>query len=197
MNRSDLELMVGEEENILWKGKPDKRCFILESIFNPMLIFALIWGGVDALVISGLLVSTEESTEVASTPTIGIIFGFAFHLMPVWLYIAGIILSSMKHKHIEYIVTDKSIYISSGVFSFSYQMKTYSELIHIGIHRGMIDQKLGLGDIEMSCSHMTCHNENGVNIDVTNGQGFCICDIPNYQEVFSLIKGLQENSKRG
>ena len=44
---SDLKAMVGNDENILWRGRPDKKCFILESIFNPMLPFALIWGILD------------------------------------------------------------------------------------------------------------------------------------------------------
>ena len=41
--KSDLVLMVGRDENILWHGKPNKKCFILEVIFNPLLPFALIW----------------------------------------------------------------------------------------------------------------------------------------------------------
>ena len=32
---SELELMIGKDEKILWKGRPNKKCFILESIFNP------------------------------------------------------------------------------------------------------------------------------------------------------------------
>ena len=42
-SRSDLELMIGKDEKILWKGRPNKKCFILEGIFNPMLPFALVW----------------------------------------------------------------------------------------------------------------------------------------------------------
>lgn len=34
---SDLETMIGNNENILWRGRPDKKCFIFESIFNAML----------------------------------------------------------------------------------------------------------------------------------------------------------------
>ena len=35
----DLKGMIGENEKILWEGKPSKKCFILESIFNPLLPF--------------------------------------------------------------------------------------------------------------------------------------------------------------
>lgn len=35
--------MVGRDEKILWHGKPNKRYFVLEDIFNPLLPFALVW----------------------------------------------------------------------------------------------------------------------------------------------------------
>ena len=47
MGSEDLVCMVGNDETILWRGKPDKKCFVLEAIFNPMLIFAIIWGAID------------------------------------------------------------------------------------------------------------------------------------------------------
>ena len=37
-----LHNMVGKNENILWSGKPNFKCFLLEAIFNPLLIFSLI-----------------------------------------------------------------------------------------------------------------------------------------------------------
>ena len=41
--KTDLELMVGRGEKIFWQGRPNKKCYILEGIFNPLLPFALIW----------------------------------------------------------------------------------------------------------------------------------------------------------
>lgn len=39
-----LKAMIGKNETIYYEGKPDKKTFVLESIFNPLLPFALIWG---------------------------------------------------------------------------------------------------------------------------------------------------------
>ena len=39
----ELKSMVGLEETILYEGKPDKKCFIFESIFNPLMPFAIVW----------------------------------------------------------------------------------------------------------------------------------------------------------
>jgi hypothetical protein len=40
---NELTLLVGKGEKILYAGKPDKKCFIFESIFNPLLPFAVLW----------------------------------------------------------------------------------------------------------------------------------------------------------
>ena len=37
---NDLKKLVNENEKILYEGKPNKKCFVFESIFNPMMPFA-------------------------------------------------------------------------------------------------------------------------------------------------------------
>lgn len=39
---NELKSMVGRDETIMYEGKPDKKCFIFESIFNPLMPFAII-----------------------------------------------------------------------------------------------------------------------------------------------------------
>ena len=74
--KSELELMVGSNEKVLWKGKPNKRCFILEGIFNPMLPFALVWFLFDSI----FIVSTAMEAKTTGTiPIFSIIF-LLFHL---------------------------------------------------------------------------------------------------------------------
>ena len=34
----DLKSMVGQDEKIMWEGKPSKKCFIFESIFKASLV---------------------------------------------------------------------------------------------------------------------------------------------------------------
>lgn len=47
----ELKSMVGVDETILYEGKPDKKCFIFESIFNPLLPFAIVWAIIDVKII--------------------------------------------------------------------------------------------------------------------------------------------------
>lgn len=182
---SDLEAMVGRNETILWRGKPDKKCFILESIFNPMLPFALVWALFDLVFIGGIFLT--DTSMGAMVPFL-LVF-FAFHLMPVWMYIGGVVLAVRKYKNTEYIVTDKGIYISGGAFSYTYEMKPFTDLSHINIHRGIFDQWLGVGDVVTVCAH-TSSNTGGEHSSHSS-RGMSICDIPDYQKVFAMIKELQ------
>ncbi|MBD5493493.1 MAG: PH domain-containing protein [Lachnospiraceae bacterium] len=181
MYKSDLEAMVGMNESILWRGKPDKKCFILESIFNPMLPFALIWAIIDLAVV-GFTFSASGGMLMFILPFM------LMHLMPVWIYIGGVIMSFRKHRNTEYIITDKGIYVSGGIFAYKYEMKPFTDLSHINIHRGIFDQWLGVGDVVTVCSHTGYSSSSSHS---HSSHGLTICDIPDYQQVFAMVKQLQ------
>lgn len=186
MERSDLELMVGQNENVLWRGKPNKKCFLLESIFNPLLPFALIWAIVD---IGILLVFTFADRQAGSPRILSFVLPFlVLHLMPVWIYLGGVFLSVRKYKNTEYIITDKGIYVSGGTFSYNYEMKPFTDLSHINIHRGIFDQWLKVGDVVTVCNHTGYTSGNS---HTHASHGLTICDIADYKEVFALVKQLQ------
>ena len=184
--KSDLELMVGTKEQILWRGHPNKKCYILEGIFNPFLPFALIWLLFDSVFIAAFV---HNPTNDGGFALFAIIF-LLFHLMPVWIYLAGIAFIFRKYKHTEYIVTDKGVYVSGGLFAYTCQMKPYTEISRINIHRGIFDQQLKVGDVvfsgidDMSAPNVTV---NGRSVSM----GLSISDIPDYQKVFELVKKLQ------
>ncbi len=188
--KSELELMVDSNEKVLWKGKPNKRCFILEGIFNPMLPFALVWFLFDSI----FIVSTAMEAKATGTiPIFSIIF-LLFHLMPVWIYLGGIIFVLRRYKHTEYIVTDKGVYYSGGLFSYTCNMKPFTELARVNIHRGIIDQIIGVGDVVLTSNNIADYYSSNVRV---NGRpinvGITIADIKEYRKVFELIKKLQED----
>lgn len=183
---SELQGMIGPDENILWRGRPDKKCFILESIFNPMLPFALIWALFDSTFI-GAMIFTNAWVDMGGMILFFVGF-FAIHLMPVWMYLGGILMSFRKYRNTEYIVTDKGIYVSGGAFTYTCEMKPFTDLSHINIHRGIFDQWIGVGDVVSQCSHSSSGNSSRHG---GHSQGITICDIRDYQKVFQLIKNLQ------
>lgn len=193
--KSELELMVGSNEKILWKGKPNKRCFILEGIFNPMLPFALAWFLFDSLFIATFIGGAATSGAPAVFSIFPLIF-FLIHLMPVWIYLGGVIFVFRRYQHTEYIVTDKGVYISGGLFSYTCNMKPFTELARVNIHRGIIDQIIGVGDVVLMSNNIADYYNSDVRVNgrpVGTGFGITISDIKDYRKVFELIKKLQED----
>ena len=115
----DLKNMMNNER-IVWSGRPKKSCFVLECIFNPMLIFAFIWFMFDFMFISQIF--SSDLSELDSSVWMFVGF-FALHLMPVWIYLGGVIFSFRKLKNTEYAITDKGIYSTNGCFSKQYNFK--------------------------------------------------------------------------
>ncbi len=147
--KSELELMVGKDEKIFWKGKPNKRCYILEGIFNPLLPFAIIWFLFDSFFIASFVGTSIAAGAPTIFSIVPLIF-FALHMMPVWLYIGGVLFVLRSYQHTEYIVTDKGVYVSGGLFSYTCYMKPFTELSRVNIHRGIIDQIIGVGDVVLT-----------------------------------------------
>ena len=191
--KSELELMVGKDEKILWQGKPNKRCFILEGIFNPMLPIALVWFLFDSLFIAAFIGGAATPGAPAVFSIFPLIF-FLFHLMPVWIYLGGVIFVFRRYQHTEYIVTDKGVYISGGLFSYTCNMKPFTELARVNIHRGIIDQIIGVGDVVLTSNNVADLYSSNIRV---NGRpldvGTTIADIKDYRKVFEIIKKLQED----
>ena len=174
--KDELKKIVGENEKILYEGKPDFKCFLFESIFNPLLPFALVWAIFDFSILGFSIFQTEEKGFL-----LFIIPFMLLHLMPVWIYLGGVIFSIRKHRNTEYIVTDRAIYVSGGVFSKSFNTKPFAEMSHIDLHRGIFDQWFGVGDIIATSNQR--YGESAASIS--------ICSISNYTEIYNLIKKLQ------
>ncbi len=171
----ELEAAVGPNEKILYEGKPNKKCYIFESIFNPLLPFALLWGIIDSVLI-GSAFSSENKTLLSF-----VIPFMLLHMMPVWMYLGGIILTVKRYKNTAYIVTDRAIYVSSGVLEQNIATKPFAELSHINLHRGVFDRMFDVGDIIASSSHTI----NGVSVAIS------ISSISNYIDIYNLVKKLQ------
>ena len=174
--KDELKRLISDEEQILYEGKPDKKCFIFESIFNPLLPFAVLWAVIDFGILGAAIFTAEEKGFL-----LFIIPFMLLHLMPVWLYLGGVILSFRRQKNTNYIVTDRGIYVSGGVFSKTFNHKPFAELSHIDLHRGIFDQWFNVGDVIATSSQ---HGMEG-------SAAITISSISNYDDVYKMIKKLQ------
>ena len=182
---NELRLMVGDDEKIIYAGKPNKKCFLFECIFNPLLPFALIWGLIDFGVIGFSMTAKDEKAVFFLVPFM------LLHLMPVWIYLGGALMSFRRYQNTSYIVTDKAIYASGGVFSRHYNTKLFAELSHVNLHRGIFDQWFGVGDIVTTSAQANPATMNGRR--TSTNAGISIDSISNYMEVYNIVKKLQQD----
>ena len=172
----ELRAIVGPHERILYEGKPNKTCYIFESIFNPLLIVAVIWAVIDFGIIGGAFSQIDSGMSSFVVPFM------LLHLMPVWMYLGGVIFTARKYKNTAYIVTDRAIYVSGGIFTRNINAKPFAELSYINLHRGFFDQMFNVGDIIATTNQL---NQNGKAAVIS------ISSISDYIEVYNLVKKLQ------
>ena len=170
----ELKSMVGMDETILYEGKPDKKCFLFESILNPLLPIAIIWALLDMRFLGFAL----QSMQLFMLPFM------LFHMMPVWIYLSGVIFSFRKYRNTYYIVTDHAVYVSSGIFTMNLESKTFAELSRVNLHRGILDQMFNVGDVQITTNQFTRKNMPAL---------LNINSISNYTEVYQLVKKLQKD----
>lgn len=178
----DLSRMISKDEKVLWFSKPNKKCFILESVFNPFLPFALIWLIIDLLG----FIHFNSTLGVINGVSLMLVFFFILHLMPVWIYLGGVLTTFLRYKNTAFIVTTKGVYVSDGVFSKTQEMKPFTEISHISLHRGIFDQILGVGDVLFTCPNISYTTQRGSLPYVLS-----ISDIADYKKVFKMVKDLQ------
>ncbi len=183
-----LYSMINKDEKILWRGKPDRKCYIYEAIFNPMFFVALVWGLIDFTFLATIIAGTISSD--AQQSLFFVIPFFLIHLMPVWIYLGGVFFAHRAYVNTEYIITDKAVYCSGGVFSQNFETKPFFELSHVDIHRGIFDQYFGVGDVIITCNH----DGYNTNDSHSSAKGINICNIREFQKVYNMIKELNKDN---
>ena len=82
---TQIDEIIDDGEKILWRGKPKKSAYVLNA-FLKMLPIAIIWLAFDGAFIALLL--TQMGWDMIPAPMKVFIFVFfAFHLVPVWIWI--------------------------------------------------------------------------------------------------------------
>lgn len=158
-NRIEDLLLDGEE--ILWRGKPNKRVLKLESIFSALPI-VIIWVAFDAFIIS-VIISTMLNEVFSSGLLFFIIPFFILHLAPVWFWIGNIIKATKGYKNIDYAITNKRIIIRSGIIGINYQIFMFQEISSVNCKVGIFDKMFNVGDIYLKSSTLT-----GAMLDIEN-----------------------------
>lgn len=183
----EMKMMIGSNERIIWEGKPNKKCFIFEAIFNPLLPFAVIWGALDFSIIG--FGFKDMISDGGASMALFMIFFFALHLMPVWIYLGGALLSFLRYKNCYYIVTDRAVYVSGGIITRSVNTKPFAEMNSVNLHRGVFDRMFNVGDIMFTSTYYNTNHSNSMSSRV----GTNILSISEYTEVYNIVTKLQRD----
>ena len=168
----DLKVIVPQDEIILYDGKPDKTVNTLENIFNFSLFLCILW------FVLGIAIM-----EVVSYINIDFnILSIFIYFTPINIFIVNIIKAILEYRNIEYIITDKNIYISYGVVPNKYKIMELSGIKNVFIERGIFDKLYNTGDITI-CYKNRCRNRNNhYEIKIT------FLSLPDYQKPLDILK---------
>ena len=89
-----------------------------------------------------------------------------------------------KYRNTYYIVTDHRVYVSGGIFTMNLETKTFAELSHINLHRGIFDQFFNVGDVQLTTDQFTNKGTPAV---------IALNSISDYANVYRLVKKLQRD----
>lgn len=176
MNNNQIEDLLNEGEEIIWRGKPKLAAFIWSKVFN-MLPFALLWACFDGFVIYGL-VATDALVGVKPVYIAMIVGFFVVHLAPVWIWLANVLSAYAQCKNQDYAFTTSRIIIRTGIIV---DIKTilYADVVSVDIKVGLIDRLLKVGDI-----YITAKNGKAV-----------LWDIENPYKVFNMLQKVVNDIK--
>lgn len=137
----DASLYPGEK--ILWRAKPNKKCYYANSWFKYIFIGA-IWLIFDGAFIVVTLVNIKN---IPSFAIFGLVIFFVFHLLPVWLCISSVITARRRWKLEEYAFTDTRILIHRGIIGTNIISIGYDSITSVNIKIGFMERMYKVGDI--------------------------------------------------
>ena len=172
---SSIDQVLSKDERVIWSGKPKKSVFILESV-TAMLPFALLW-----LAFDGFFIINMSKADYPSEMNIFFVFFFAFHLMPVWIWLSKVLTARRRYQNMEYCVTDKRIIIKSGFIGADYVNIFYSDVRGVSVHVGILDKMFGVGDVIIDTGYKEKSSKSS---SLSN----TIIDVENPYEVMQLIQ---------
>lgn len=137
--------MMDANEYQLWEGKPERFTYILGH--PGLYIFALIWGVFDFAFIRLFF---GNSFGMPMGFGLFLVPFFLLHLMPVWIAIGGPVYRAINWNYIHYVLTDKRVYIQSGVIGRDINVVEFTDIREPEVNVGLIEKLRGCGTIRLT-----------------------------------------------
>lgn len=142
-SKQSIESVLLDDEKILWKDKPRLLSFVLSAIFKQ-LVFVIVFLGFDIVFLTLLF---NFVPNIPMPVLIFIIVFFVLHLIPVWIWIYGIVSAFKRQKLEEYAFTDRRIIVKKGFIGSKIDSIYYTSLDSVNLKVGIIEKMCKVGDI--------------------------------------------------
>ncbi len=184
-----LKKMVPVGEYVLWESKPDKKTMLFESIFNFFLPFVIVWLLFDSVFFVAAFTGEFKEGTVAVIPFL------LLHMTPVWIYLGRVFTTGKRCANTSYIITDKKIYASGGIF-YNQDSIPLVDIVNVTFNQGVFDRIYGVGDVRVYGSLVEGYSKNGSPIH----QSIVISNVRDFESVYhkicQLIDDVQKESKK-
>ncbi len=139
-----IRSMLDIGEQLIWEGKPDRVTYVIGQPF--LYLFALMWGAFDAVFIFAF------TSGEAFGGSMGFFFipFFLIHLIPVWIAIFGPVYRLINWNYIEYAITDKRIYVASGIIGRDIKLVEFSQVREPSVQVGIIEKLRNCGTVRLN-----------------------------------------------
>ncbi len=138
---TDLACILGENEKILWEGRPNKKAYIANKVL-AMLPLALLW-----LIIDFAFIFVTFKFDMPLPAKIGVCVFVCFHLIPFWMWLSNVLTASSRYKNTRYALTTHRILIRTGLVGVEIQSISYKDVQSVNLKIGIIDKMLKAGDL--------------------------------------------------
>lgn len=172
-----IRSMLDIGEQLVWEGKPDRVTYVIGQPFFYLL--ALVWGAFDSIFIFAF----ASGEAFGSSMGFFIIPFFLLHLMPVWIAIIGPVYRFINWKYIEYAITDKRIYIASGIIGRDIKLVEFSQVREPSVRVGIIEKLRNCGTVRLNPFSQPNSGNNMMSL-----QSGALLHISDPYEVFKRIK---------
>ena len=167
-----IQNKMNNDENILWQGRMALIKVLMRAFLNEALILLILYG-----------VFLRYFLKCIKPQSWGL-YAMLFMLIPVGIYLCNAFYMWMKARCTEYMVTDKAVYIKSGVITTTVEMKPYIDIAHVNEITSFADKVLHTGTVTFDC-----WNDR-------SDRAFAIRDISEYEKVFAFINEHQQKAFR-
>lgn len=163
---NELQDVLFEGENVLWQGVPDKFCYVWRKV-GRLLPIAVIW-----LLFDGFFISTVIATGMDKETWWFFVIFFAFHLLPVWKTIGGLVTARLEYKNIIYAVTDKRVIVRTGLVGLDFENINYTDISNVRADVSVIERLRHVGSVF---------------ITTASGQAVCLAAVQEPYKVYKKI----------